>query len=104
MTILHTLNKSPQHADLYNHCFAALSDGDGFMLIEDGIYALASLLTLDSIKTLLQRKSLKLYYLGIDAETRGLSARLHSLPFAQATTMEDFVNLSITHQSVCSWF
>jgi tRNA 2-thiouridine synthesizing protein B len=96
-TTLHTLNKAPNsHSALWQSCLAAIKPDDTLLLIEDGVYALAS-----STQLLNHNQATSVLYLKTDVEARGLHA--FTSP-SQLVSDKQFVELSCSHHKVVSWF
>ncbi len=94
MATLHLINKSGQP---FNLCQRALAQGDGVLLIEDGVYLLQS-----EHKTLKEvTDSVSCYYLETDASARGIQPK--ELSIAPAS-YETFVQLTTQYDKVVSWF
>jgi tRNA 2-thiouridine synthesizing protein B len=71
--ILHTLNKSPDHAAL-NRCCAAIASDDVLVLLEDGVYC-GSASPGQQISELLAQ-DIAVYAIKADVEARGLATRM----------------------------
>lgn len=103
MRILHTVNKSPYTHKLVESCLRVCSTGDSILLIEDGVYSA----TVDSpsAKAFGEKieQGIKIYALKNDTEARGLQRNM-LLKGIELTDYPGFVELSITHQSVQSWY
>jgi tRNA 2-thiouridine synthesizing protein B len=102
MSTLHTVNKSPfTHATLAS-CLEVCSIYDGILLLEDGVFgALASAPCADKISTLFNL-NLTLYALIDDVNARGLQEKIRNN--VQLINYTDFVQLSIQHKCVQSWY
>ena len=96
MTILHTLNKSPDHG-LLDKCIANLQSGDALLFIEDGTYYCKASEKLGAIG-----KGIDIYFLKEDLAARGLQDQLGSS--GEPVSYRKFVELSTKHDKVVSWF
>lgn len=98
--ILHTVNKSPFNDSSFTDCLRFCSKGSSVLLIEDGVYAGKD--NTPYSKLIETHSGIKFYALVADVKARGLSQHL-----ATAITLIDdseFVELTVTHHSVQSWF
>lgn len=102
MSTLHTVNKSPfTHATLAS-CLEVCNIQDGILLLEDGVFgALPSAPCADKISALLNL-DFTLYALIDDVNARGLQEKIHSS--VQLINYTDFVQLSIQHKCIQSWY
>ncbi|MBS99657.1 MAG: sulfurtransferase complex subunit TusB [Oceanospirillaceae bacterium] len=91
--ILHTLNQGPGNPALLEDCLAAMTATDTLLLIEDGIYW-----SLPAYADTLTRVPGRVQALESDLTARGIKTAL--------TTVDDtgFVELTINHDKVVSWF
>lgn len=102
MSILHTINKSPfSHTTLLS-CLQICGKSDGILLIEDGVFC--GIKGSPYMKELSStvKKGVKVYALAGDVKARGLQEKLH--PNINVTDYNGFVQLSIEHQCVQSWY
>ncbi len=100
MALLHTVNKSPFERNAFEACLAHAKAGSSVLLIEDGIYA-AVKGTAAAKKLGDAMKSVKVYVLTPDVETRGMSGRL--IDGVQGVDYSGFVDLVTQHNAVESW-
>jgi len=102
MSTLHTINKSPfAHATLAS-CLQVCSKQDGILLLEDGVFgALISAPCAEEITTLIEA-GLKVYALADDVNARGLQEKIRR--DIHITDYNGFVQLSIEHNCVQSWY
>lgn len=98
MATLHTVNKSPLSSTALADCLRAASQGDGLLLIEDGVYAVTSTDALQQI----QQHGIELWTLIPDLQARGLLPRLPET--VEAVDDAGFVALCCRHDKVCSWY
>lgn len=93
MHTLHTLNKPPSDASLWQACHNSLLPGDGLLLIEGAVYAALKPEGLEHLN-----KKINLYFLEADLSARGLPH--------PAGTVDDagFVALCSQYTKVVSWF
>jgi len=97
--ILHTLNKTSGHIDINKQLSATVSNTDSIILIENAVYQ-APTCTHRSIGHWSNIVS-KVYVLEEDAIARGISL---DLPMISYVNYHDFVELSLSHQKVISWY
>lgn len=98
MSILHIVNKSPFTHSTLQSCLAVCSNQDAVLLMEDGVYAALQTSELHSLTI----QGLKVYVLSCDAEARAISQKISSS--FQLINYEKFVQLTITHNCVQSWY
>ena len=102
MSTLHTVNKSPFSHSALSSCLQACGADDSVLLLEDGVLgALTSSPCSDEINALINT-GVKIYALCDDIKARGLTdkvdARIHR------TDYQGFVELSIEHRCIQSWY
>ncbi len=98
--ILHTVNKSPFTDPSFADCLKFCSIGSSILLIEDGVYAgKKHTLYSDMINN---HSDISFYALAVDVEARGLSDSLS--PAITQISDSEFVELTVTHTNVQSWF
>lgn len=100
---LHTLNKTAQNTALNIKLSQTINEGDDVILIEDGVY---QCLTLSSNETQKNKTSWpniskKIYALKNDALARGIPITVNGIIFV---SYEEFVQLSLSHKKVVSWY
>lgn len=102
MSTLHTINKSPfSHATLAS-CLQVCGKQDGILLLEDGVFgALSSAPCAEELSAMI-KTGIKVYALVGDANARGLQKKLRS--DVLLTDYNGFVQLSIEHNCVQSWY
>jgi tRNA 2-thiouridine synthesizing protein B len=103
LSSLHTFNKTAQDDYLNLKLSQAIRDGDEVILIEDGVYQCLKLFTLqntehDSAWPMLSKS---IYALRDDALARGIPITTEGIIFV---SYEEFVQLSISHKKVISWY
>jgi tRNA 2-thiouridine synthesizing protein B len=102
MSILHTINKSPYSHSTSLSCFQVCGEHDSVLLIGDGVFgATQSSPCVGDINQLLQ-KGVKIYALEGDVRARGLTQKIH--PEITVTDYSGFVQLSVKHSRVQSWY
>jgi tRNA 2-thiouridine synthesizing protein B len=102
MGTLHTLNKSPFSHTTSLSCFTICDKGDSILFIEDGVLgALPSSPYTAHIDKLIQ-KGVKIYALEGDVKARGIQQKLDQR--VCITDYDGFVQLSIEHSRVQSWY
>lgn len=102
MSTLHTVNKSAfTHSTLLS-CLEVCGATDGILLLEDGVFgAMNNSPSAEQMKAAIA-KGIKIYALNSDVKARGLSAKL--IPNIAITDYDEFVQLSIKHRCVQSWY
>lgn len=102
MSTLHTINKSPFSHSTLASCLQVCGKNDGLLLLEDGVFgAMASAPCAADLSALIA-SGLKVYALASDVKARGLEAKVRS--DILITDYNGFVQLSIEHTSVQSWY
>jgi tRNA 2-thiouridine synthesizing protein B len=102
MSTLHTLNKSSFSHTTLASCLAICLDEDGILLIEDGVYCgLESAPYAEQIQQLI-KCGVSVFALGSDVTARGLQNKIQ--PNIEIINYDRFVELSITHRCVQSWY
>jgi len=97
--ILHTLNKAPSHEALSKQLADIADTGDSILLIEDGVYhCLSSTLLTDEYA---KENKVQVYALSEDALARGISIDNNNITFIDYAK---FVELTLTHDKVISWY
>lgn len=97
--ILHTVNKSPYANKTLLSCLKAANDSDTLLLIEDGVYAA---LKGGEYSDLVESAGPRILALAADLEARGLMDKL--LNSVATVDYAGFVELTVTHDKVVSWF
>jgi tRNA 2-thiouridine synthesizing protein B len=102
MGTLHTINKSPFTHNALFSCLKICRNGDAILLIENGV--LAGIYSSPSIETFLQlvNDGVKIYALENDVSARGLQNKTH--PEITLIDYSGFVQLSIKHPRILSWY
>lgn len=102
MSTLHTINKSPfLHATLAS-CLQVCGKQDGILLLEDGVFGgLSSAPCAEELSAMIEA-GVKVYALAGDVNARGLQEKLRS--DILTTDYNGFVQLSIEHNCVQSWY
>jgi tRNA 2-thiouridine synthesizing protein B len=102
MSTLHTVNKSPfTHGTLLS-CLAICAQDDGILLLEDGVFAAISSAPCAAKLQELVAGGVKVYALSNDIKARGLPGKLAKNIIV--TDYAGFVQLSIDHRCVQSWY
>ena len=102
MSTLHTVNKSPFTHTTLSSCLEICNENDGVLLLEDGVFgAIAGSPTNDKILELINR-GLKVYALIDDVSARGLQEKINENIIT--VNYDGFVQLSIEHRCVQSWY
>lgn len=104
MTILHTVNKSPFSSTVLQECLTVLGSGHSLLLIEDGVYGALSVNPQATIMSeLCNRGQNEFFVLSDDLNARGLQNDL-LLKQIKPVDYDEFVQLTIQHNSVQSWY
>lgn len=102
MTTLHTINKSPFEHNTLSCCLRVCIEGDGVLLIEDGIYGALDASPCARELNSLRERGIHIFALEPDAQARGLTSKLAS--YIKLTDYDGFVRLSTEHQTLQSWY
>jgi len=98
--ILHTVSKSPFTSSCFDDCLQVCTEGASVLLIEDGVYAAQA--NTDTAQLIEENTDLHFYALAADVSARGLDDKL-SANITLASDA-DFVELTVKHHSVQSWY
>lgn len=102
MSTLHTINKSPYTHNTLASCLKICTERDGILLLEDGVFgAIASAPGADEIQILIQH-GVKVFALVNDVKARGLEEK--SAPNIELIDYNAFVQLTLTHRCIQSWY
>ncbi|ARN75524.1 sulfurtransferase complex subunit TusB [Oceanicoccus sagamiensis] len=98
--ILHTVNKSPFSDSSFTDCLKFCRAGSSVLLIEDGVYAGKKATHYSEL--IENHRDITFYALAVDVNARGLKQDIST----NITLISDseFVELTVTHHSVQSWF
>ena len=96
--ILHTVNKSPFQQATLAQCISRCANGDGIILLEDGVYG-----ALQDNPQANQLSELICFAIEADLQSRGLLAR-PLIKEVQLIDFDRFVTLSCQHSLVLSWY
>jgi len=102
MSTLHTVNKSPFTHNTLASCLQVCSDSDAILLLEDGVLAGLKGAPCAEEMSAAITKGIKIFALINDIQARGLSEKIR--PDIQMTDYNGFVQLSLEHRSVQSWY
>lgn len=100
--ILHTVNKSPATHSALRDCVTAVLAGDAVILLEDGVYGAVQQAESAQLLQTLKEHKIALYAVKDDVLTRGISGKLSSS--VHLVSYDEFVDLTVHHQSVQSWY
>jgi sulfur relay protein TusB/DsrH len=95
MATLHLVNRSPARSDALAACLPVLRPGDGLLLAEDAVLAIAG----TALETL--PDGVTLYALAPDVLARGLDGRLP--PTCRMVDAAGFVRACTEHDRVVTW-
>ncbi len=102
MSTLHTINKSPFSHSTLASCLQVCGKQDGILLLEDGVFgALASSPCAEELATIIET-GVRVYALKGDVNARGLQEKIRA--GILLTDYNGFVQLSIEHKCVQSWY
>lgn len=102
MTTLHTINKSPFEHNTLSSCLRVCIEGDGVLLIEDGVYGALDASPCAQELNSLRERGIPVFALEPDAQARGLARKLAS--HIKLMDYDGFVRLSTEHQTLQSWY
>jgi tRNA 2-thiouridine synthesizing protein B len=102
MSILHTVNKSPFNSTNLESCLNICCDKDSVLLIEDGVLGAHISSPLKEKIKQLSISGAKFYALENDLIARGISNKL--LPGITPVTYQGFVDLTLQHKLIQSWY
>ena len=98
--MLHTVNKSPFHANSLLSCLRVAKEGSAILLIEDGVYgALKGTKATPTLEEALKKYTV--YALEPDLLARGVREQLHE--GVQTVGYDGFVDLVAEHNTVQAW-
>lgn len=101
MSMLHVVNRSPFEKTSLDSCIVHAKEGAAILLIEDAVYAaMDGTAFADRIKTALNK--CKVYVLGPDIKARGMG-ETKVVDGIEIVGYGEFVDLTVTHDSVSSW-
>ena len=99
MAALHLVSKSQHASDALLRCRRALGPNDSVLFLSDGCYNALPVLFSSLRKEFCD---VNFHVLRTDAELRGLTNRIHdSLMLIDDA---EFVDLTVSHQPILSWF
>jgi len=98
--ILHTVNQSPFNNQSFADCLKFCRKGSSILLIEDGVYAGKKGTEYSAL--IESHNNINFYALAVDVKARGLTEDLS--PAISLISDREFVDLTVTHKSVQSWF
>lgn len=102
MSTLHTVNKSPFMHNTLASCLQVCGNSDSILLLEDGVLAgLKGAPCAEEISAAII-KGIKIFALKNDIQARGLAEKIRT--DIQTTDYNGFVQLSLEHRSVQSWY
>lgn len=102
MSTLHTVNKSPFTHNTLASCLQVCSNLDAILLLEDGVLAGLKGAPCAEEISLAIAKGTKIFALADDILARGLSEKIRA--DIDTTDYSGFVQLSLEHRSVQSWY
>lgn len=102
MSTLHTVNKSPFSHNTLSSCIKVCGKQDAILLLEDGVFgAMRNSPCAEELQQLIDQ-GVGVYALASDVKARGLAEKI--LPQIALTDYNEFVQLSLDHRSVQSWY
>ena len=96
--ILHTVNRSPFQQATLAQCIQRYADGDGIILLEDGVYG-----ALQHSPQARQLSATNCFAIETDMQARGLSDK-SLIEAIELIDFEHFVELSCRYSLVMSWY
>ena len=98
--MLHTVNKSPFHANALLSCLRVAKEGSTILLIEDGVYAaLKGTKATPTLEEALRKHTV--YALEADLQARGVRDQIHE--GVKTVDYGGFVDLVAEHNTVQAW-
>lgn len=102
MSTLHTINKSPFTHNTLMSCLKICRENDGILLLEDGVFgAVKSSPCAAELQNLI-RCGMSIFALAPDVKARGIEGKL--MEGIQLTDYDNFVQLTLDHRCVQSWY
>jgi tRNA 2-thiouridine synthesizing protein B len=102
MSTLHTVNKSPYSNRSLSSCIKICSPGDAILLLEDGVFgAITSAPDAEQLQQMINSGT-KVFAIEADVKARGLADKL--LSAIELIDYSSFVQLSIKHRCIQSWY
>jgi tRNA 2-thiouridine synthesizing protein B len=102
MSTLHTVNKSSfTHTTLLS-CLQICDDNDDILLLEDGVFGAITSSPYAELLSSTPLRGVKIFAISNDIKARGLQEKLHVNIII--TDYNGFVELSIKHQRIQSWY
>lgn len=102
MSTLHTVNKSPFSHKTLASCLSICAEDDGILLLEDGVFGgMVTSPCAIKLKDLINQ-GVKVYALDSDVKARGIGEKLDQGIIL--TDYSGFVQLSIDHRCIQSWY
>lgn len=102
MSTLHTINKSSYTNNALSSCLKICAESDAILLLEDGVFSATKSAPAASELQSLTNKGVKIFALINDIKARGLEEKL--APNIQPIDYDTFVQLTIVHRCVQSWY
>lgn len=102
MSTLHTINKSPYSNTSLASCLQVCTKYDAILLLEDGVFGASKGSPLAEQLQRLIADNIKVYAMINDVKARGIGEKL--LDNIQLIDYENFVQLTIEHRCVQSWY
>ncbi len=102
MSTLHTVNKSPFSQNTLSSCIQVCAKQDAILLLEDGVFGAMRGSPCAEELTALIENGIKVYALEPDVKARGINEKM--LEKIVLTSYNEFVQLSLNHRSVQSWY
>ena len=96
--ILHTVNKSPFQQATLAQCIQRCADGDGIILVEDGVYG-----ALEHNPQANKLSTINCFAIKSDIQARGLSDK-SLIKKIELIDFEYFVALTCRYSLVMSWY
>lgn len=105
---LHIMSTSPFVSNVVENVLSRCVKDDGIILIQDAVYCLAHLSTLNALFDLHKNKDIACYTLEDDMTARGsffAHRKIDIAPtdFIKRVSVEKFVTLTLEHHQVISW-
>ena len=102
MSTLHTINKSPFTNNALSSCIKICSTSDAILLLEDGVFGAIKSAPVSAQLQELMLSGTRVCAITADIKARGLAEKV--LASIELVDYESFVQLTLEHRCVQSWY